>query len=112
MVGHCLLKSLHWIIILAENALQVVIQALHMSFHNLDKQRLFIWVMVIDTGCLYACHTCDITQWRGVIAIFSKELDGCCQDTFAHRTAFRPHNPSPLSLLLAAVIVAEVGPGE
>jgi len=74
MVGDGLVKALLNAGLVMGNAFQVGIQVAHMRVHDLNQQRLFICIVIINTRGLNACQTRNIAHRCRVIAIFREQL--------------------------------------
>jgi len=84
MIGDGLVQTLLNTSLLMHDMFQVGIQLAHMRLHDFNKQRLFIRVMVINTGRLNASHTSNLSKRCSMITILSKKLYSGYQDLFSY----------------------------
>src|SRR5258708_29550658 len=63
-----------------------------MGLHNLNQERLFIGIMIVDTGCLDASQASYIAQRCRMVASLSKKFDSSITNFFSHRTSIGQHS--------------------
>src|SRR5579859_1385290 len=81
------LESSERIVLFAQYTLQVGIQLPHMGLHDLNKQSLFIGIVIVDTSRLDTRDLRDIAERSCMISVLCKQLHGGRENIIPHRTA-------------------------